>query len=129
MKQFACLFQRLDRLSTAMKMGLAFALVLTLTAALGVASVYALSRLKSASDSLANNWLPAVGQWALVRAAALEVREFQVKHTTAADAGHMSDYEENMAAALGVVKTALDAHSQLISEVKEGDLRKAFDQR
>ena len=99
MKHLASFAQRLNRLTTAAKMGLAFSLLLLMAATIGGASLYALSHLKRASDELAYNWLPTVGQVATVRAAMLEVREHEVKHTTAADAGYMGEYEEKMQAA------------------------------
>ncbi|MEK6669414.1 MAG: methyl-accepting chemotaxis protein [Pseudomonadota bacterium] len=128
MTPLAPLKHRLDRLSTAAKLGLAFGLVLTLTAVIGGASVYALSHLKSASDELADNWLPTVGHLATVRTSVLEAREFEVKHTTASDTGYMGEYEEKMNAALEVTKTALTAHGKLLSSDDERQLRAAFDQ-
>ena len=57
----------------------------------------------------------------------LEVREHEVKHTTAADAGYMGEYEEKMQAALKVVQGALEAHAKLLSTDEERQLRSAFD--
>jgi methyl-accepting chemotaxis protein len=117
----------LDRLSTAAKLGLAFALVLMLTAALGSASLYALSRLHQASDELANNWLPAVGQLATFRTAMLEVRDYEVKHTTATDTGYMGDYEDKMNAALKAAQEALTHHSQFLQNEEDRAQRRSLD--
>ena len=127
MKLLASLGRRLDRWSTASKMGTAFALVLVLTASIGGASLYALSKVKHASDQLADNWLPTVGHLATLRASMLEVREFEVKHTIAADAGYMGEYEEKMNASLTVVGSALKGHADLLSNDEERKLRAEFD--
>jgi len=127
MKLLASLGRRLDRWSTASKMGTAFALVLVLTASIGGASLYALSKVKNASDQLADNWLPTVGHLATLRASMLEVREFEVKHTTASDAGYMGEYEEKMNASLTVVGSALKGHTDLLSNDEERKLRAEFD--
>ncbi|MEP6875131.1 MAG: MCP four helix bundle domain-containing protein, partial [Burkholderiales bacterium] len=110
MKFLGRLFSHLGRMSLGGKLISSFLTVLLLTAALGGISYVSLSRVHQASDELATRWLPEIGHLTTARAAILEVREFEVKHSHAADAGYMSEYEEKMAAAVKVVdKNLADA--------------------
>jgi methyl-accepting chemotaxis protein len=113
MNGFKTLAHKLDRLSTGTKLVLAFLMVLSLTAVQGVVSLVALHQVNQASDELASRWLPSVAHLAQARTAILEVREFEVKHTTAADASYMAEYEDKMAAAMQVAKAALAANEKL----------------
>jgi methyl-accepting chemotaxis protein len=92
------------------KLSLAFLIVLTLTALLGAVSIWSLAQVNHASGDLANKWLPNVKHLGEARVAMLEFREFEVKHTLAADTSYMSEYEEKMAkAAITVAKGLADA--------------------
>jgi methyl-accepting chemotaxis protein len=115
-----------DRLTTGTKMALAFVIVLSLTAALGGLALFSLSRVNQASDALATKWLPSVGQLSSARAAALEVREFEVKHTTAADSSYMAEYEDKMAESLKSVTTSLAEHEKLLGDGEERELTAKF---
>ena len=50
-----------------------------------------------------------------------------VKHTTAADAGYMDEYEEKMRGALQASKEALQAHRELVLAGDHQALRADFD--
>ncbi|MEY2839238.1 MAG: hypothetical protein RJB60_1537 [Pseudomonadota bacterium] len=89
------------------KLGLAFLIVLTLTALLGGVAVWSLSQVNHASSDLANKWLPSVKHLGEARVAMLEFRDFEIKHTTAADTSYMSEYEEKMAKAAAAVALAV----------------------
>jgi methyl-accepting chemotaxis protein len=91
---------RLEKLGIGTKLGLAFATVLLFTAVLGGAALLALDRVNSEAKTLATKWLPAVGDLATARAFLLEFRELEVKHTRAADASYMAEYEEKLGPAL-----------------------------
>ncbi|UXH79472.1 methyl-accepting chemotaxis protein [Roseateles amylovorans] len=56
----------LDRLSVGAKLGLAFAIVLMITAGLGVLSLVQLSRVDHTANELAAHWLPSVRQVQLI---------------------------------------------------------------
>jgi len=87
------------RLAVGRKLGLAFGVVLVLSAVIGVSALTALSTVNQASSQLAEKWLPGAGLLAAARAAILEQREYEIKHTHADDAGYMSEYEDKMQAA------------------------------
>jgi methyl-accepting chemotaxis protein len=114
-------------LATATKLGLAFGWLILLALVLGAGALYSLGRVHAASGELAARWLPGAGHLAAGRAALLEYREFEVKHTTAADAGYMDEYEEKMKAALETARQALGASAALLPAGEHQALNAKFD--
>jgi methyl-accepting chemotaxis protein len=117
----------LSRLATVQKLALAFGWLILLTLVIGLGAVMALGQVQDASSALASRWLPTAGHLASARAALLEHREFVVKHTTAADAGYMDEYEEKLKAAGAAAEAALQAHQALVLPGEHQDLRAGFD--
>ena len=101
------------------KLSLAFLIVLTLTALLGAVSVGALGLVNHASSDLANKWLPSAKHLGEARMAMLEFREFEIKHTTAADTSYMSEYEEKMTKAAAAVNQGMADVRELGKEVPD----------
>ncbi len=97
----------LDHMPLGRKMALAFAVVLTFTAVLGAASLLALERVNGASQALSQTWMPMVKELAVTRAAMLEARTFEAKHTHASDDSYRAEYEEKRKTALGHVDAGL----------------------
>ena len=126
MKLAARIGGRLGRLPLGGKLISSFVLVLLLTATLGAVSFVALGRVNQASDELASKWLPGVGFLTSARAAILEVRELEVKHTRAPDPSYMGEYEEKIVAGLAVVAKNLDAAGKLLAEPEERKQLDAF---
>lgn len=122
------LMARLRALPVATKLTLAFATLLVLTAALGSVGLYALSRVNADAYQLAYTRLPAAGHLAQARVAMLEARDFEVRHTTAEDAGYMDEYGEKTAEALKRADESLAAHAKLVQGGDEATLRQALDQ-
>ncbi len=104
------------------KLLVAFGLLLMLTAVTGTMSYVALTRVNRAANTLADVWLPGVGALTAARADMLLVREFEVKHTHAADDGYRSEYEEKMNAALASVNRHVDAFKALGSDATDAQL-------
>ena len=125
--RLAAVRRRLAGLPTAHKLALAFGWLLVLSAGLGIASLLSLSRVHEASGELALRWLPGAGHLAGARAALLEYREFEIKHSTAADAGYMDEYREKMDGALKAAQEALAAHAQLVTDGEQRTLREGLD--
>ncbi len=124
---------RLNRLRTGWQsLGLrarlagAFGIVLVLAAASGMVGLFALERVHNASADLANRWLPAIGHLNHARAAMLTAREWEMKHSTASDAGYREEYEEKLQAALKARKAAMDAHAALPADAGEDKLLAAY---
>ena len=105
--------RRLSAWSTAGKLAFAFGWLILLAGLIGASALYSLGQVHSASGELASRWLPGAGHLAAGRAALLEYREFEVKHTTAADAGYMDEYEDKLKGALQAAQQSLAAHSAL----------------
>jgi PAS domain S-box-containing protein len=95
------------------KLLVAFGLLLTLTGVIDTLSYVALNRVNQAAGTLADVWLPGVGELTEARAEMLIVREFEVKHTHATDDSYRSEYEEKLNAALSGVRSHMDAFKAL----------------
>jgi methyl-accepting chemotaxis protein len=123
MNRLRSLIAALANLRIGLKLVFAFAAVLLLTAAVGATALLSLHRVSDANDDLAGKWMPSIALLAQARSAALEFREFEVKHTRAADASYMAEYEDKMKAALEVMGKRLDEYRKL---VRDGDERTQF---
>ena len=104
-----------------------FALVLSLTAVLGGLALLSLQRVNQASDELAVKWMPGVGHLAAMRAATLEFRELEVKHSVASDASYMSEYEDKMKAAADRIGQGHQAYQALVGDEAERALLAGYD--
>ena len=113
----------------ATKLLVAFGLLLTLTAVVGTLSYVALTRVNRAASTLADVWLPGVGELTAARADMLLVREFEIKHTHASDDSYRSEYEEKMNAALAGVTRHIDAFKSLGDASADGKLLADFGKR
>ncbi|WP_394401349.1 methyl-accepting chemotaxis protein [Roseateles sp. LKC17W] len=114
-------------MATVQKLALAFGWLILLTLVIGLGALFALGQVRDASSALASRWLPSAGHLAAARAALLEHREFTVRHTTAADAGYMDEYEEKLRGAREAVQQALQAHQALVMPGEHQALRATFD--
>jgi methyl-accepting chemotaxis protein len=108
------------------RLSAAFAAVLALTAALGVAAVFNLARVNHTASQLAGKWLPSVSDTGAVRTAILEFRELEVKHAHAADASYMAEYEDKMKEAAAGVATRLADFDTLVQGEEERLLADSF---
>ncbi len=112
------------RLSIGARLAGAFSVVLLLTACLGIVALADLVRVNESSKLLAQKWMPGVGYLASARAAMLDMRELETKHTHAEDAGYMAEYEDKIAAARQQVDKNLASYLAL---GVEGDARAMYD--
>ena len=119
MKPLRQIGQALDRMSTASKLGVAFAIMIVLTGALGATGLWALERVNQNAQHLAQRWLPSLSHLEKSRIAMLETRDFEVRHTRAEDEGYMEEYEEKTASAMSRVTEALAAHQALLESTAE----------
>ncbi len=118
-----------DAMRVGRKLTLSFCAVLALTVVIGISGILSLSKLNHESAEMANKWMPSVGHSTTMRAAGLEVRDFEMKHARAADAGYMEEYEEKMRAQLMVVNTQMAGLEKLISEANEKKLFAEFQKK
>ncbi len=113
------LFNRISRWTAGFKIGtqlvVAFTLLIVLTVALGGYAILQLSKVKGASDALNTHWMPSIGHTTKIRASLIDLRELQIKHAQAADAGYMDEYEEKMKALTASVEQHAKDYKTLIT--------------
>ncbi|RZS58451.1 methyl-accepting chemotaxis protein [Sphaerotilus mobilis] len=93
----------------------AFAAVLALMLLVGVIAVSSLDQLEAASSRLSGRWLSGVGHLSGARAALVDVRELELKHSRTDDRSYHAEYEEKMAEAGKSVQTHLAGYRGLIA--------------
>ncbi|MBW8370281.1 MAG: MCP four helix bundle domain-containing protein [Thiobacillus sp.] len=125
------IFTGISRWLASLKIGaqlsLAFFTVLMLTVGIGVFSILKLAEVNTVSSNLAYKWMPRIGHTTAMRTAMLEVREFEVKHASAADIGYMDEYEEKMAAALGTVSAHSAEYAKMVDDPEGKKLFETFE--
>jgi methyl-accepting chemotaxis protein len=108
---------------------IAFGVVLLTTLLLGLFAIERLSELSAASKTISDKWMSGIRHTASVRAAMLELREFESKHARAEDEGYMSDYEERMQSATSKLTLSVLAYEKLGAEVVNDKRYKDFQTR
>ncbi|HEX2012165.1 MAG TPA: methyl-accepting chemotaxis protein [Roseateles sp.] len=112
--------QLLDRISVGAKLGLAFLLVLLITAALGVMAIVQLGRVNDTASEMAENWLPATraAQSASQQSTRYRTREFRLVMTPAAERAPVI---ESLAGLRKNVEVELAAYEKLINSREEAE--------
>jgi len=117
------------RLGTRTQLLSAFAAVLLLTAAIGAVGLFGLQRVSAQAGQLSEKWVPEIGHLATAKAAALEVRDFEVKHSRTADKSYHSEYEGKMADGAKAFSEALAGFAKLVSGDDEKKAAEALAKR
>jgi methyl-accepting chemotaxis protein len=104
----------------------AFAIVLAITAVVGGMALDGMARTHVEAEILASKWLQGVGYLATTRAAVLESRDFEVKHSRAEDRSYHAEYEEKMANAAKTAASAMAAYEGLVAGDTERSLLATF---
>jgi len=105
----------------------AFGIVLALTAVVGSVALDGMARNHVEAETLASKWLQGVGHLASARAAALESRDFEVKHSRTEDRSYHAEYEDKMAAAAKAAASAMAAYQGLVTGDAERGLLASYD--
>ncbi|MCX7228415.1 MAG: MCP four helix bundle domain-containing protein [Burkholderiales bacterium] len=116
----------LVRLSVGRQLAIAFAAVLLLTAVVGAVSLDSLRRVQAQADALAAKWLQGVGHVAQARAAVLDMRDFEVRHSRSTDRSYHAEYEAKMAESGKSADEAMAAYIALLVTDEERALAEAF---
>ena len=116
---------RLTRLPIGRQLGLAFATLLLLSGLVGGIALDSLQRVQQQSDALAERWLKGVGHVAGIRAAMLEARDYEIRHSRTADASYHAEYEAKVAEATQRAGEELAAREALALEQDDRDAVKA----
>ena len=90
-----------------------------LTAVVGGVGLNRLGRIDAKADALAGKWLLGVGVLADTRAALVDAREYEIKHSRSADASYHSKYEEKIGAATKAVAPLLASYDALLASDDE----------
>ncbi|MDP1649503.1 MAG: methyl-accepting chemotaxis protein [Rubrivivax sp.] len=115
------------RMNVGRQFAAGFAMVLVLMALLGAVSVLSLGKADERARELEGKWLAGVGHLAEARAAIIEMRDLELKHSRTDDRSYHSEYEEKFAAARKTVATSLAAYKALVVGEDEAKLLAAFD--
>ncbi|MFM8898398.1 MAG: methyl-accepting chemotaxis protein [Burkholderiales bacterium] len=91
-----------------------FLIVLALTAGVAATAIYSLHRANAQAVVLSRKWLQGVGKLAATKAAVLEARDFEVKHSRTDDTSYHSEYMEKMTLAAKTIDTAMAAYANLV---------------
>jgi len=107
------------RLRVGQQLFAAFFTVLALTAVIGVASLLGLRQVDQEAMSLNAKWLQGVGHIAALRAAVVESRDFEMKHSRASDTSYHAEYEDKMTESAKAAASALAAYEPLVESDEE----------
>ena len=107
------LLDRLHRLGVRGQLAAAFAAVLLLCAALGAVSLAAITQVGQQASLLSAKWLTSAGLLADTRAALLEMRDNEVRHSRTGDKSYHAEYEAKLAEARQTVDERLGTYRRL----------------
>jgi methyl-accepting chemotaxis protein len=108
------------------QLAIAFAAVLLLTAVVGAVSLDSLRRVQAQADALAVKWLQGVGYVAHARAAVLDVRDFEMRHSRSTDRSYHAEYEAKMTESGKSADEAMAAYNALLGTDEERALTETF---
>lgn len=115
-----------------MKLAAGFAVVLALTAFLGVFGILKLSEVNDKSTEIAENWMPSIDAVHRVNTATSDLRLYEYSHVASTSEPAMAAAEAGMAATLKQMATDRARYEKLISSPEEkakyDEFAKAFDQ-
>jgi len=116
-------------LRTRTQIVLAFAAVLVLTVAVGAVGLVGLQRVAVEAHGLSDKWLPGVSELALAKAAALESRDYEVRHSRSTDKSYRAEYEDKIDEAGKSFATAMASYGKRVTSDAERTLAQAVDRR
>lgn len=91
------------RITVGRQLAIAFGALLLLTALTGGVALDSLRRVYGEADALAARWLVGAGHIATTRAAVLEARDAEVRHSRTSDRSYHAEYEAKLADASKLV--------------------------
>ncbi|MYM34625.1 methyl-accepting chemotaxis protein [Duganella sp. FT94W] len=113
-------------LKLATKLGLAFALVLALAAAVDVFAIIKLAQLNSASTELSDRWMPAMRVVQDLKAQIARVRTREFQYIISSDPKQMDQYDKVIANDLVDLRKMQDTYVKLIATPEERALYNDF---
>ena len=116
----------LRNLKLATKLGLAFALVLTLAAAVDVFAIIKLAQVNGASTELSDRWMPALRVVQDLKAQIARVRTREFQYIISTEPAQMDQYDKVIANDLVDLSKMQDTYAKLISTPEEKALYDEF---
>ena len=113
MKFSTRLLNRFARLGVHGQLTAAFAAVLLLCGALGAVALTAMGQMDHRASLLSSKWLTSAGLLADTRAALLEMRDNEVRHSRSGDKSYHAEYEAKLMEARQIVDERLGAYRRL----------------
>ncbi|TYQ04572.1 UNVERIFIED_ORG: methyl-accepting chemotaxis protein [Zoogloea ramigera] len=113
-------------LKLATKLGLAFALVLLLAAAVDIFAIVKLAQLNRASTELSERWMPAMRVVQDLKAQIARVRTREFQYIISTDPAEMDKYDKVIANDLVDLRKMQDTYAKLISTAEEKALYDEF---
>jgi methyl-accepting chemotaxis protein len=110
MKKSLRLGQRLAGMSVAAQLYVSFGVLIALTVLVSGVSLFGMARVDTEADTLHDKWLQGIGNLAELRSAAVEMREFEVKHSRTDDRSYHAEYQDKIKAAQAVAAKALASY-------------------
>ncbi len=101
------------RMTVGRQLAIAFGTLLLLTAVAGGVALESLRRVQAQADALASKWLVGAGQVAAARAAVLEARDAEVRHSRTGDRSYHAEHEAKFAEAASAADAAIKAYGAL----------------
>jgi methyl-accepting chemotaxis protein len=123
MKKLSRLFGAFGRLSVAAQLYASFGLLAALLAVVAGVGMLGLARVNGQAAALEAKWLRGSGLMSEARAALVETREFEVKHSRTDDKSYHSEYEDKIKATSVAFAKALKGYESLLVSDEE---RKSF---
>jgi len=111
--------QWINNLKVATRLGGAFGMILVLTAALGVSSIFQLNRVNQTSTELETNWLPSTRIAGDINTATSDFRVAELQHVLSVDEAEMTRYEKELAEIKRNLEASIASYEKLISTAEE----------
>jgi methyl-accepting chemotaxis protein len=127
LSRFSAMGARWSRVSVAGQLATAFTAVLLLTTGLGAFALWALAHENDRASELSSKWLAGVGHLADMRAALVEVREMEVKHSRSEDASYQREYEDKLVVSAKTGAAWLAAYKKIVDGEEDRKLFTAVD--
>jgi len=113
MKILSATMAAFGRMNVGRQFAAGFAVVLLLMAVLGAVALLSLGQADERARELEGKWLAGVGHLAEARAAIIEMRDLEIKHSRTDDRSYHSEYEEKFAEARRRLSPPLAAYKAL----------------
>lgn len=101
------------------KLGVAFAFVLLIAAALGILGVMQMASINDRSTEIAENWMPSIDAIHSINTATSDLRSLQYAHVTSTDQAEIREHESQISQLISTVGNLRGRYEKLISSKDE----------